>query len=171
LVDAHLLMAHVDLSEGKWEEAVRWYERAIDAEPKRPDAYLQLGDLYYRKGELAKARSWYERALAVAPGNYTYIASLRAGVCALGLGDPQGAEQHLRRASESDPTQWEPLYRLACAELQQGDVEAALRALEAAVAGGFADVSTLQRDPCLRPLAAKPRFQILVRRLGAGAQR
>ena len=99
------------------------------------------------------------------------IASLRAGVCALGLGDPHGAEQHLRRASESDPTQWQPLYRLACAESQQGDVEAALGALEAAAAKGFADVSTLQRDACLRPLAAEPRFQILVRTLGGGAQR
>jgi tetratricopeptide (TPR) repeat protein len=171
LADANLLMGHVDVSEGHWDGAVRWYKRAIDAEPNRPDAYLQLGDLYYRKGELAEARRWYEKALAVAPGNYTYIASLRAGVCALGLGDPESAERHLRRASESNPTQWEPLYRLACAEAQQGNVEAALRALEAAAAKGFADLSTLQGDACLHPLAAQPRFQILVRALGGSAQR
>jgi tetratricopeptide (TPR) repeat protein len=166
LVDAILLMGYVDFSEGQWDEAVRWYTRAIEVEPKRPDAYLQLGDLYYRKGELAKSRSWYEKALAVAPGNYTYIASLRAGVCALGLRDPEGAAQHLRRASESDPSQWEPLYRLACAESQQGDFKAALRALDAAAARGFKDVSTLQNDACLRPLATEPRFQALVRALG-----
>ncbi len=166
MVDAILLMGYVDFSEGKWDGAIGWYEKAIEVEPRRPDAYLQLGDLYFRKGELAEARSWYERALATAPGNYTYIASLRAGVCALGLGDPEGAEQHLRRASESDPTQWEPLYRLACAESRQGDLDGALQSVEAAVAKGFADASVLQRDPCLRTLAADPRFQNLIRALG-----
>ncbi|MBW2719908.1 MAG: sulfatase-like hydrolase/transferase [Deltaproteobacteria bacterium] len=171
LVDPILKMGQVDFREGQWDEAIRWYKRAIDVEPKSADAYLLLAELYFRKSELAEARSWYEKTLLVEPGNYTYIASLKAGVCALRLGDPHGAEQHLRRASESDPRQWQPLYRLACAESQQGDVEAALRALEAAAAKGFADVSTLQGDACLRPLAAEPRFQILVRTLGGGAQR
>lgn len=171
LVDANLAMGRLNLREGRRDEAVRWYKRAVDADPKRAEAYLQLAELYFHKNELAEARSWYEKTLLVEPGNYTYIASLKAGVCALGLGDPHGAEQHLRRASESDPRQWQPLYRLACAESQQGDVEAALRALEAAAAKGFADVSTLQGDACLRSLAAQPRFQILVRTLGGGAQR
>ena len=171
LVDANLAMGRLNLREGRRDEAVRWYKRAVDADPKRAEAYLQLAELYFHKNELAEARSWYEKTLLVEPGNYTYMASLRAGVCALRLGDPHGAEQHLRRASESDPRQWQPLYRLACAESQQGDVEAALRALEAAAAKGFADVSTLQGDACLRPLAAEPRFQTLVRTLGGGAQR
>jgi arylsulfatase A-like enzyme/Tfp pilus assembly protein PilF len=170
LVDANLAMAKLNLREGRRDEAANWYKRAVDADPKRAEAYLQLAELYFHKNELAEARTWYEKILSVAPGKYTYMASLRAGDCALRLGDPQGAEQHLRRASESEPGQWQPLYRLACAESQQGDVEAALRALEAAAAKGFADVSTLQRDACLRPLAAKPRFQNLVRTLGGGAQ-
>jgi len=171
LVDAILAMGQIDSREGQWDEAIRWYKRAIDADRKRPEAYLPLAELYFHKNELAEARTWYEKILSVAPGKYTYMASLRAGDCALRLGDPQGAEQHLRRASESEPGQWQPLYRLACAESQQGDVEAGLRALEAAAAKGFADVSTLQRDACLRPLAAEPRFQTLVRTLSGGAQR
>jgi tetratricopeptide (TPR) repeat protein len=125
----------------------------------------------FHKGALAEARTWYERTLLVERGTYTYIASLKAGICALQLGDPQAAEQHLRRASESNAGQWQPLYRLACAKSQQGDVEGALRSLKEAVAKGFNDVSTLQRDACLRPLAAEPRFQNLVRTLGGGAQR
>lgn len=171
LVDAILFMGDVDFREGQLDEAIRWYKRATDVEPKRADAYLKLGEIYFRKRELAEARSWYEKALLVAPGSYTYVASLRAGVCALGLGDPQGAEQHLRRASESDPTQWQPLYLLACAETQQGDVEAAVRALEAAAVKGFSDASTLQHDACFQPLAAEPKFQTLVRTLGGAAQR
>ena len=178
LVDAILAMGAVDFQEGKLDGAIRWYEKAVDAEPTRADAYLQLGEIYYGKGDLPEARSWFEKALLVTPnrhpshaGNYTYIAAMRAAMCALELRDPQGAEQHLRRASESEPSQWRPLYHLACAELQQGDAEAALRALEAAAAKGFADVSTLQGDACLRPLAAEPRFQSLVRTLAGGAQR
>jgi tetratricopeptide (TPR) repeat protein len=171
LVDAILAMGDVDFREGQWDGAIRWYKRVIDVEPKRTYAYLRLGEIYFRKSEIAEARSWYEKALLVARGNDAYAASMGAGLCALALGDPQGAEQHLRRASELDPTQWRPLYRLACAESQQGDVEAALRALQTAAAKGFADASTLQRDPCLRPLAAEPRFQSLVRTMGGGAQR
>jgi len=171
LVDANLAMGKLSSREGRRDEAIRWYKKAVDADPNSPEAYLQLAELYFRKNELAEARVWYEKTLSVAPGKYTYMASLRAGICALRLGDPQGAEQHLRRASESDPRQWQPFYRLACAESQQGEVEAALRALEAAAAKGFTDVSTLQRDACLRPLAAEPRFQILVRTMGGGGQR
>lgn len=177
-VDAMLNMGKVDFREGRWDEAIHWYKRAIDVDPTRPDSYLQLGEAYFEKGELAEARSWYERTLTVAPDrsrspslNYTYIASLRAGVCALGLGDPEGAAQHLRRASASEPTRWRPLYRLACAEARQGDLEGALRALQAAAAKGFTSVSTLQRDACLRPLVAEPGFQAFVRRLAGRTQR
>jgi tetratricopeptide (TPR) repeat protein len=171
LVDANAAMGKVNAREGRWDEAIRWYKRAVDADPNRAEAYLQLAELYFRKGDLAEARSWYEKALLVEPGNYTYLASLRAGLCALRLGDHEGAAQHLRRASESEPSRWQPLYRLACAESQQGDVEAALRALQAAAAKGFNDVSKLEGDACLRPLAAEPRFQSLVRTMAGGAQR
>ena len=171
LVDALLSMGQLCLSEGQQDEAIRWYERAVDVQPKRADAYLQLGELYFRKGELAQAQSWYEKTLSVTRGRFTYIASLKAGVCALQLGDPQGAEQHLRRASEAEPTAWRPLYRLACAESQQGDVEAALGALEAAAANGFANAPRLQSDACLRLLAPEPRFQVLVSTLGGGTPR
>ena len=177
LVDPILDMGKVDFREGQWDEAIRWYQRAIDVEPTRPDPYLMIAEAYFEKGELAEARSWYERTLTVAPDrsrspslNYTYIASLRAGVCALGLGDPEGAEQHLRRANESEPTLWRPLYRLACAEVRQGDLQGALGALQAAAAKGFTNVSTLQRDACLRPLAAEPGFQAFVRTLASRAQ-
>jgi len=178
LVDAILSMGKLDFREGKWDEATRWYKRAIDVEPKSAEAYLQLGEIYFRKGELAEARRWYEAALLAAPDrsrspslNYIYVASLRAAACALELGDPSGAEQHLRRASESEPTMWQPLYRLACAQTQQGGVEAALRSLEAAATKGFANASVLQSDPCLRPLAAEPGFQLLVRTLSGAARR
>ncbi|RZV52443.1 MAG: tetratricopeptide repeat protein [Deltaproteobacteria bacterium] len=171
LVDANLAMARLDLREGRRDEAVGWYKRAVDADPKRAEASLQLAELHFQKGDFAEARNWYEKTLSIERGNYTYVASLKAGICALQLGDPHGAEPHLRRASKTNPAQWQPLYRLACAEAQQGDVEAALRALETAAAKGFNDVSKLQRDACLRPLAAKPGFQNLVRTLGGGALR
>ena len=170
LVDANLAMGKLNLREGRRDEAIGWYKRAVDADPKRAKASLQLAELYFQKGELAEARSWYEKTLSVERGNYTYMASLRAGICALRLGDPQGAEPHLRRASESNPAQWQPLYHLACAESQQGDTDAALRALEAAAAKGFADVSKLQGDACLRPLATEQRFQSLVATMAGAAQ-
>ncbi|MEM7136562.1 MAG: sulfatase-like hydrolase/transferase [Myxococcota bacterium] len=175
LVDALLAMGALDFREGNVEEAIGWYKKAIDADPKHVDAYLQLGEIYFSKGDLAEARRWFEGATRVAPerhpshaGNYAYVASMRAAICALELKDPKGAKQHLRRAGESEPSAWRPLYHLACADLQQGDAEAALVALEAAAAKGFTNATILQGDACLRPLATEPRFQGLVRTLGGG---
>ena len=90
LVDANLAMARLNLREGRRDEAVRWYEKAVDADPKRAEAYLQLAELYFRKNELAEARTWYEKTLLVERGTYTYMASLRAGDCALRLGRSAG---------------------------------------------------------------------------------
>ncbi|MEM7136566.1 MAG: sulfatase-like hydrolase/transferase [Myxococcota bacterium] len=170
LVDAILAMASLDAREGKPDSAIGWYERAVGAEPGRKEPYLHIAEFYFRKGQFEQAQDWYRKTLEVAP-EYTYIASLRGGVCALQLGDPKGAKQQLRRASDAWPARPDPHYHLACAESQQGNREAAVGALQTAVAKGFRNVSKLQSDACLQPLATEPGFQNLVSTLGGGAQR
>ncbi len=43
------------LSEGNYEEAILAFEAAIEIEPKRPEAYKQLAEVYYALGEDEKA--------------------------------------------------------------------------------------------------------------------
>ncbi len=65
-------------------------------------------------------------------------------------------------------------YNLACLKCARGDTDAALEALGTAVAEGFNDVETLDRDPDLEPLRKLPRFKELgdeVRKQAEAAQR
>lgn len=65
-------------------------------------------------------------------------------------------------------------YNLACLKCARGDADAALEALGTAVAEGFIDVETLDRDPDLEPLRKLPRFKELgdeVRKQAEAAQR
>jgi predicted Zn-dependent protease len=50
---------------------------------------------------------------------------------------------------------------------RMGDRDAALALLERAIDGGFACLSTLERDPWLDPLRHQPTFTTLLRRVGA----
>lgn len=79
------------------------------------------------------------------------------------------AETALRVAVRTAPQAPHIRYNLACAEALQGNVEAALESLDAAVALGFADSALLRTDPDLASLRAKPeaaaRLDALVSRL------
>lgn len=45
------------LSEGNYEEAILAFEAAIEIDPKRPEAYKQLAEVYYELGEDEKAEN------------------------------------------------------------------------------------------------------------------
>ena len=50
------------LSEGNYEEAILAFEEAIAIDPKRPEAYLAMSDLYLSQGEKEKAIAVLEKA-------------------------------------------------------------------------------------------------------------
>jgi peptidoglycan/xylan/chitin deacetylase (PgdA/CDA1 family)/uncharacterized caspase-like protein len=62
---------------GKFDEALRWYEKTIVLDPRRPIAYANLGDLYYQLNRIAEARHIYEKFLELAPNN-DYAPTVRA---------------------------------------------------------------------------------------------
>jgi tetratricopeptide (TPR) repeat protein len=157
-------MGYLEFTEGDPTKATRWYGRAIAVDPKRPDAYLQQGDLYFRKRRFDDALIWYEKAASVAPENFA--AALQAGLCALSLDDRNTAERYFVQANEADPSRWQPLYSLACVRAQQQDSDAALGYLEAAVGKGFRNASRMRSDPCILSLAGEPRFIDLMRTMG-----
>jgi Tfp pilus assembly protein PilF len=168
-VEAMILIGYLESVEGHTAKADRWYERAAAADPRRPDVYLHQGDVHFQSRRFKQAQGWYEKAIGVSPRNFT--ASFQAGLCALYLADLGAAGPHLLRASQTDTSRWEPLYRLACVRARQGDADAALTHLETAAARGFADLAQLQRDPCMASLSTEPRFLDLARALDSGRPR
>ena len=49
------------LSEGNYEEAIIAFTAAIDIDPKQPDAYLGLADVYEAQGDLESLRAILEQ--------------------------------------------------------------------------------------------------------------
>jgi tetratricopeptide (TPR) repeat protein len=54
---------------GKLDDAIAWYEKAINLDPRREVAYRNLGDLYYQLDRMSDARRIYEKFLEIAPSS------------------------------------------------------------------------------------------------------
>jgi len=53
----------------RYEESVNWCERAIEIDPKRAVAYVNLGDAYVKLNRNAEARRAYTKYLELAPNS------------------------------------------------------------------------------------------------------
>jgi tetratricopeptide (TPR) repeat protein/cellulose synthase/poly-beta-1,6-N-acetylglucosamine synthase-like glycosyltransferase/serine acetyltransferase len=64
-----LNMGYALKQQGKIDEAIQIYEKAVAMQPDYADAYCNLGNAYKEKGELERAVGCYEKALAVNPAD------------------------------------------------------------------------------------------------------
>lgn len=62
------------------EEAIKWYQRAIDLKYYEvdPNVYYQLGEMHRIQGEYGKAKENYEEHLALVPGNVKSTNALKS---------------------------------------------------------------------------------------------
>lgn len=70
---------------GRFDEAQKHLETAVDLDPNYADAHVLLGDVYRQQGELDKALAVYKRALELKPdmqGIAASIASVEASIAA-----------------------------------------------------------------------------------------
>ena len=70
----------IDRRQGRWDEAVRNLERALDLDPRNADALGDLGDTYFPLRRYGEAIAVTERSLALRPRN----AFLRASIVSVG---------------------------------------------------------------------------------------
>jgi len=102
----HLLRPLVNLargysSEGRFEESIIFYERALAINPNIFFANYNLGDLYYQKGRKEEAAQLFLRASHLKPSiPETYA---RLGEIYMELGHLELANQSLRQAVEKNP--------------------------------------------------------------------
>jgi Tfp pilus assembly protein PilF len=92
--DIGLFMAHVYLagiyeSQGKWDDALAERRHAVDASPDEATLYEELGTTLYNTGRYAAADTVYRQALRINPrGTFPHYA---LGLIALQLNQPQEA--------------------------------------------------------------------------------
>jgi tetratricopeptide (TPR) repeat protein len=72
-IAANSLMTEAEafFSQGKLDEALSNYQKALELDPKLYHAALFAGDVFIQKGDLVQGQAWYERAIAIDPNRET----------------------------------------------------------------------------------------------------
>jgi tetratricopeptide (TPR) repeat protein len=70
---AHALMVEAEgfFAQGKLEDALKNYQRALERDPKLYHAALFSGDVFTQRGDFAQAEIWYQKAIAIDPNRET----------------------------------------------------------------------------------------------------
>jgi adenylate cyclase len=155
------------LAQGKFEKAVRVFERASEL---RPEDYVVpgfLGSAYSRLGRTADSQRSYRRALDVASKrlelNPDDPRALYMGGTALSrLGEVKRAKDWGAQALAISPGDATVLYNVACIYSTSGETDEAVSLLERAVAAGFGHWKWIENDSDFDPLRSHPRYQALL---------
>jgi len=113
--------------QGKQDEALRTFERALTFDPNSAPALQNIGIVALKRDDVATAESYLNRALALNPK--LPLALNAMGVIHARQNDFAAAVDYWGRAVDNDPRQYDALYNIGLVEGRAGHREAARRAL------------------------------------------
>lgn len=158
----------IHYSRQEYEQAAQNYKKAISLRPNARETHRNLGDAYGRLGRTSEAHRAYleaarlaEADLTVNPRDARILASL--AVYRQKLRHASEAARQLEQALTIAPTDFQVLRRAAQVYALADQPDAAIDALEAALAHGLAS-EALTGDDEFEPLRQLPRFAALVNR-------
>jgi len=72
-LEANALMVEAEalFSQGKLDDALKNYQKALELDPKIYEAALYSGDVFMNKEDFAQAEIWYQKAIAIDPNRET----------------------------------------------------------------------------------------------------
>ena len=115
-------------AQGRREEALAAFRRAVVLDPSSAEAWTQLGIALFVRRDLGSAEEVLRRALALDPENSR--ARRHLGMVHLALGDRQAARRELEEAARAGGGDVRAAVDLAALDLSEGRPQAALERLE-----------------------------------------
>jgi eukaryotic-like serine/threonine-protein kinase len=159
-----LNLAWVQFSAGDNDALIAASQKELANDPSFWDAHWDLGSAYVQKGELEKGITALQEAVELSHHSTATLSSL--GYALGRAGKRQEAEQVLRKLHQR--AQPEPVApeEIAMLYIGLGDNNNALLWLEQAYRAQSKGLVLLKADPWYHSLAAEPRYQELVRKVG-----
>ena len=117
---------------GEWDEAAKWYLRAIRQCPDWPEAIHNLGWVWKKRYRLPDAVRCFRKALALNPHNPVFYNNL--GNALFAMNEPMQAIEAFTRALSLNPGYTYALFNLSRVYRRQGRIEAAMAACRKAIA-------------------------------------
>ncbi|MDJ0533290.1 MAG: tetratricopeptide repeat protein [Xenococcaceae cyanobacterium MO_207.B15] len=117
--------------QGKLEEAIAYYQQAIEIDPQYADPHNGLGNVYKGQGKLDEAISGYEQAIQLDP-QFVYP-HYNLGLVYADQGKLEEAIAYYQQAIEIDPQYADPHNGLGFIYLSQGNLEEAISAYQQAI--------------------------------------
>jgi Flp pilus assembly protein TadD len=136
----HLSLGKALVAQGRLDEGIECYHRALQLDPALTDAHFNLGNALQNKGQFAEAVAEYEAALRIAP-DYARV-QMNLGVALVNLGRYQDSINEYQKMLRLDPNSAEIHGNLAVALLYGGRPDEAISHLREAVRLNPGDYST-----------------------------
>lgn len=135
--------------QGKYDEAIERYEKALDKDPEQPNILANMADAYSKTGKNDKARECYEKAIAIRPSDAALQNNL--GIVLSSMGKDAEAQEAFKKAAALDPGRSaQHFYNIGATLANQGSVSEAAAAFRQAIAAdpGFGE-AYFQLGMCL----------------------
>ncbi len=126
----HFYLGNALAREGRFQEAVAEYRRALELEPESASTLENLGITYAKMGKIAEGIRYLRQAVAADPLDGGKYAAL--GIMLHAQGDIDGAMREYRQAIRRDPTQAGVYYNMTTIFAEQGDYRRAWQSLHLA---------------------------------------
>ena len=101
-VNATIQLGNVYFDAERWDDAAKWYEKALELDPKNADASTDLGVSYYYSNKPDQALAQFEKSLAMSP-THTKTLLNKGIVLAFGKQDLKAAATEWQRVVELAP--------------------------------------------------------------------
>ncbi len=167
LFEAYYFRARNYFSQGKLEEATRWFEQASRAGPEDYQSPMLMGSALAGLDKKAEAAAAFHRGLLLArkhlelhPGDARALYFGANALCQ--LGDREQALHWAGQALEMEPGEPQVLYNVACVYALLGEPEKAIDCLEKSVTHARFQRDWMEHDPDLASLREHPRFKALL---------